>query len=243
MSQRFVFTPEMGAQLRDMRKKSELTQSEVAHRMGLSGPHAKSWISSLESGRIKEPKLGTVILYLKACGSVMSMFFDRFNEIDFVPVEERFNEAWDKAGLIITEAKLPKWARARPDAKARVRDKTKWEVWNYQFRAVFPLRGKPVEPDKARAQAGKLATYRIQENIVRRAVFECLKMTKLPSLLFLLYTTYARSLLSVLRRLPDARAREELALKRDFVARCDLDPDIAERVERVVIETWAKIRS
>lgn len=242
MGKRFVFTAEMGAQLRDIRKKSELTQSEVAQRMGLAGPHAKSWISSLESGRIREPKLGTIILYLKACGTVMDKFFDRFNEIDFVPVEEEFNKTWDKAGLVIVQRTPPKWARAWADVKTTVRDKTLWEVWKYQLKAVFPLRGKPVEPDKARAQARKLARYRIQENIVKRAVFECLKMTKLPSIFFLLYTIYARSLLSVLRRLPDEQAKEELALKRDFVAQHDLNPDIAAKVERVVIETWNKIR-
>jgi hypothetical protein len=124
----------------------------------------------------------------------------------------------------------------------------------YQFKAVYPLVGKPVEPDKARARAEKLAEYRIQANIVHRAVFEYLKQTKVPSLLFLLYTVYARSVFSVVRkagkiatdtpdcRLADERLDDRLRRKREFVARCDLIPEIARGVERVVMETWEKIR-
>jgi len=244
----------MGAQLRKLRTQSGLTLDEVAARMGLTGKSRRSHVARLERGEKANPDARTLILYLQACGAPMAKFFDQFDNIDFVQVEEKFNKAWDAAGLKIAGAKGRDPLRVLSEVKARIRHRTTWEVRKYQLKAVYPLVGKPVEPDKAWARAEKLAEYRIHANIIKRAVFEYLQQTKLPALFYWCYTLYARSVFSVVRkagkittdiagcRFADERSDDRLRRKRHSFERHCLDSEILRGVERVVIETWLKIR-
>jgi transcriptional regulator with XRE-family HTH domain len=72
----FIFTKEMADNLRKIRKKAGLSQIEVANRIGLRYKTADSFISHLEKGRIKNPSLGAILLYLKACGESWVEFFN-----------------------------------------------------------------------------------------------------------------------------------------------------------------------
>jgi transcriptional regulator with XRE-family HTH domain len=79
----FVFTKEMAENLRKIREKAGLSQIEVAKRIGLTYKTADSFISHLEKGRIKNPSLGVILLYLSACGESWPEFFKHLDAIDF----------------------------------------------------------------------------------------------------------------------------------------------------------------
>ena len=79
----FLFTKEMAELLKKMRIKSGLSQTEVAERIGLSSKTKDSYISHLEKGRLKNPALGLILLYLRACGESWSEFFKHLDAIDF----------------------------------------------------------------------------------------------------------------------------------------------------------------
>jgi transcriptional regulator with XRE-family HTH domain len=79
----FIFTKEMAENLKKIREKAGLSQIEVANRIGLRYKTADSFISHLEKGRIRNPSLGAILLYLKACGESWSEFFKQLDRIDF----------------------------------------------------------------------------------------------------------------------------------------------------------------
>ena len=85
----FEFTAVLGAQLRVLRERSKLSHGEVARRLGLMGTNVKSWIGEPEAGHIKQPQIGTIVLYVKAVGARMAEFFDQFDVMDIVDVDER----------------------------------------------------------------------------------------------------------------------------------------------------------
>jgi|GEM_PF-520835 transcriptional regulator with XRE-family HTH domain len=79
----FVFTKEMAGILRKVRERAGLSQAEVAERIGLSSKTKDSYISHLEKGRLKNPALGLILLYLRACGASWVEFFKELDAIDF----------------------------------------------------------------------------------------------------------------------------------------------------------------
>jgi transcriptional regulator with XRE-family HTH domain len=66
---RFKFKPELGRRLRELRVKADLTQQMLAVAMGsqCKGNHAV--VSRLERGKMKNPGIGLVADYLRACGA------------------------------------------------------------------------------------------------------------------------------------------------------------------------------
>jgi transcriptional regulator with XRE-family HTH domain len=79
----FIFTKEMAGLLQKIRIKAGLSQSEVAKRIGLFSKTKDSYISHLEKGRLKNPALGLILLYLRACGESWPEFFQELDRIDF----------------------------------------------------------------------------------------------------------------------------------------------------------------
>ena len=55
----FMFNKEMGKKLVLLRKKANLTQSEIAKRMRIKGKSGQSFIAQIETGKIKNPTIGT----------------------------------------------------------------------------------------------------------------------------------------------------------------------------------------
>jgi len=74
---------ELGKLLAKFRKSAKLSQAELAERMGLSKKRGYCHISQLEIGREKKPSLYTILLYLKACQTPWTTFFQKLSEIDF----------------------------------------------------------------------------------------------------------------------------------------------------------------
>jgi len=79
----FVFNQEMAKLLKKFRIKSNLSQTEIAKRIGFVPKSGKIYISCLENGKIKNPSLGLVLRYLSSCGVAWSEFFKQLDAIDF----------------------------------------------------------------------------------------------------------------------------------------------------------------
>ena len=79
----FFFTKEMAKLLKKIRIKANLSQTEVGIRIGLKPKNAPKYLSNLEAGKITNPTLRTILLYLRACGSSWSEFFKHLDAIDF----------------------------------------------------------------------------------------------------------------------------------------------------------------
>ncbi len=77
----FVFTKQVGNLLADIRKTAKLSQNKVAELIGMSSKVGHSYISRLEQGKIRNPSLGTIVLYLEACNTSYNTFFDQLNKI------------------------------------------------------------------------------------------------------------------------------------------------------------------
>ncbi len=63
----FVFPPELGKRLRELRRHAGLTQAELARLMGRTGRKAGNLVGRLELGRSKHPTLSLIADYLRAC--------------------------------------------------------------------------------------------------------------------------------------------------------------------------------
>jgi transcriptional regulator with XRE-family HTH domain len=78
-----LFIKEIGRILQKYRKNAKLSQTEIAVEIGLSKTSGFKYISCLETGRINNPSLITVLRYLKACQTPWTKFFQKLSEIDF----------------------------------------------------------------------------------------------------------------------------------------------------------------
>jgi transcriptional regulator with XRE-family HTH domain len=65
----FVFTPEIGARLRALRRQRDLSMKGLAALMGRDSPGAFNHLAKLERGELKQPSIGLVLDYLRACGA------------------------------------------------------------------------------------------------------------------------------------------------------------------------------
>ncbi|MDH5185486.1 MAG: helix-turn-helix transcriptional regulator [candidate division WOR-3 bacterium] len=76
-------TKEMIRLLKKQREKANLTQAEIAKRLGLSPKSGKMYISAFESGKKKNSSIETILKYLRACGASWTEFFKQLDAIDF----------------------------------------------------------------------------------------------------------------------------------------------------------------
>ena len=79
----FFFSQEMAKKLKEIRIKANLSQTEVGVRIGLKPKNAAKYVSNLETGKISNPTLRTILLYLRACGASWVEFFKELDRIDF----------------------------------------------------------------------------------------------------------------------------------------------------------------
>ena len=63
----FVFPPELGRRLRDLRLKAGLTQAGLAQAMGRTGKGRASIVSRMEKGTVRYPSFGLVADFLRGC--------------------------------------------------------------------------------------------------------------------------------------------------------------------------------
>jgi transcriptional regulator with XRE-family HTH domain len=77
-SDRFRMTKELGARLRSLRERAEMTQAALARAVGGNWDHAL--VSKLESGNYPNPGLGLVADYLRACRASFEDILDLLKE-------------------------------------------------------------------------------------------------------------------------------------------------------------------
>jgi transcriptional regulator with XRE-family HTH domain len=65
----FAFTPELGAKLRALRRQRNQSMKGLAALMGRESPGAFNHLAKLERGELKQPSVGLVLDYLRACGA------------------------------------------------------------------------------------------------------------------------------------------------------------------------------
>ena len=84
-----ILDQEIANLLKSIREKAGLYQKEVAKRIGLSTKSGKGYISHLEKGMVRNPPIGTILLYLRACGVSWPEFFKELDRIDFKQRHEK----------------------------------------------------------------------------------------------------------------------------------------------------------
>ncbi len=84
-----LLAKEIGALLTSYRRKSHLSQSELANRIGLSAKSGKISISHLEKGKFKKLSLDLVLNYLTVCEQSWSAFFEKLSGIYFTKQHEK----------------------------------------------------------------------------------------------------------------------------------------------------------
>jgi transcriptional regulator with XRE-family HTH domain len=161
-----------------------LTQVEVAERMGLTGRASRGFVSQLEKGRIGNPSVRTIALFLRACGARWHQVTDLLEfsepvEIDLKPIKDSEFDVRDKQRL--------EWA-----VEKQVR----------KFEAKLTVRAgcKPLRPGKQAETVRKLRNYRIVANIVEQAVNELLRDKPLSTIEYPAFKAVAREALGMLWR-------------------------------------------
>jgi transcriptional regulator with XRE-family HTH domain len=218
------FTPEMGSWLREMRAQARLTQDEVAARMGLQGKGRKSVVSTLEAGLVPNPYFSTIVHYLLACGATMGRFCDKFNTLGLLPVDP---ESFEDSGF-------------PAQAKQRLLEKASRQVNKYQRRMRFPKKGKPVSPERQQKAAGKYRDYQVQVKVIQQAVAELLGRTSAAIVEVQAYLTYARTVLSALRKYQEPELSERLRRAEGYLELHGLDERIGRQIESLVVRVFAE---
>jgi transcriptional regulator with XRE-family HTH domain len=117
----FIFTPEFGVRLRDLRLKAGLTQLELARAMGRAGKSAGNLVSRLERGDERYPSFGLVADFLRGC---------RAGFRDVLDVLDPYTE------LPTTQQKV--FSRALAKVAASVPQKWQSQVEHYDRHFVHP---------------------------------------------------------------------------------------------------------
>jgi transcriptional regulator with XRE-family HTH domain len=60
---------QLGARLRELRERAELSQMQLAERMGFDPTHGYKYVFRLEKGQVPNPTLRTITAYLESCGA------------------------------------------------------------------------------------------------------------------------------------------------------------------------------
>jgi transcriptional regulator with XRE-family HTH domain len=231
------FTKEMGGLLHNLRKRKGLTQDQVAERIGLKGKGRWNLISALEKGRIHNPTLKLVTLYLRAVGAPFSEFLDTLTRV--VPVEIDPREV------------AADWLT--PERQAHILRRTEREVQNYQMRIAYPIKpAPPVKPGNQSMAVERLKRYRIQENTIQQAVtdmldeagFKAIAEHREPSVLWHSYWPYialVRVVLKLLRRIPEPDLTQQLDnLTREYGTR-GLNPDVLNAEWEIIIRCYREL--
>jgi DNA-binding XRE family transcriptional regulator len=164
----FVFTKEMAENLKKIREKARLSQIEVAKRIGLTYKTADSFISHLEKGRIKNPSLGVILLYLRACGESWSEFFKHLDAIDFRTRHENLSACGPacSAGAVGRHAQAEMIASVHPPPTQR---KIQRDAMRYEIGIEFPSKEKPkrdIDFDRLKSRIeGKVSAFLIKNEI------------------------------------------------------------------------------
>jgi len=228
--------------------------------MGRQGSGSRSYLARLERGKVADPRISTITLYLRACGAQFFEFYDTLTRIEPVLVDTRPIER----------------APMKREQKEILLRRVKREVYNYQDETSYPKRGKQITPAKQKPAAARLADYRVQVVLIEQDVKKLLGTENVTFVKIAGYLTFARRILGELRReragreipgtavktpgtpsgrrllgqplfseagkgtVPSFRKspgfRTKLGSIADYVKRNRLNPELAERIKQLVTE-------
>jgi transcriptional regulator with XRE-family HTH domain len=156
----FIFTKEMADLLVKIRKKAGLSQKDIAERIGLSRK-SFAYISFLETSKIKNPSLGVILPFLRACGESWSEFFKQLDAIDFRTRHEQ----------MISQLPIPPAQR-----------KIQRDAMRYETGIEFPAKEKPetdidFERLKSRIE-NKVVPFLIKQEIEENQASLCRKFVR-----------------------------------------------------------------
>jgi hypothetical protein len=224
--------------------------------MGRQGSGIRSYLARLERGKVPDPRISTITLYLRACGAQFFEFYDTLTRIEPVLVDTRPIE------------RLP----MKREQKEMLLRRVKREVYNYQDETSYPKRGKPIAPEKQKRAAAKLADYRVQVAVIEQDVKKLLGTEDVQFVEIAGYLTIARRILGELRRERAGREvpgtavktpgtppnplgtapgfaernrgspgfRTKLGSVADYVRQNRLNPELAERIRGLVTERFRR---
>jgi transcriptional regulator with XRE-family HTH domain len=232
-------TVEMGNRLRELRRRAGLTQKQVAERMGLRGEQAYKLAWRLESGRGKDPSIGTIARFLRACGARWYHFCDVLEPV----------ETADIAAPEAAKELLPEQAVERAEAAARD------ETWRYSKNQQEFFHLKPEAPEARQESIEKFMTYRMLENVIQQGVLEVLRESSVATIMYPVYRGVARHILGLLwRKAKTEKGRAEMMAELPKCPECICDkldekePDWTdmgldlELVAQVQARVWAFFR-
>ncbi len=209
----FLFPPELGRRLRDLRLRAGLTQPELAQAMGRTGKGRASIVSRMEKGTVRFPSLGLVADFLRGCRAGFADILDILDLYTSLPTTQ--------VGV---------FGRALARIAASVPQKWQDQVTDYDLRFDHPkTKAKPdtrqTMPDRLKrlARARKMAAaarrrylygqYLMHEvnktGTVLPAVFETMLFNHGLEWFGVLYHTRAKR--------PEARERQLAASEERFI--------------------------
>jgi len=124
----FNFTKEMAKILRRLRENANLTQKEVATRMGIKTKYGQSLIAQIEMGEVKNPSLRTILDYLRACGGSWVEFFKELDIIDFKMRHEKMIAQVHPALLGTWRGEMKGGVHPPPTERKIQRDAIRYEI-------------------------------------------------------------------------------------------------------------------
>ena len=100
----------MGVRLRSLRRQAGLTQTQVAQRLGRTGPGGMCWVSLLERGQLPEMRLADLLATLRACGQRFAAVLDVADPYTSLPTATE-EQAWQAVAGAVRD--LPDRQRSR----------------------------------------------------------------------------------------------------------------------------------
>jgi transcriptional regulator with XRE-family HTH domain len=217
----------MGERLRSFRVRAGLTQHQVAQRMGREYSSARGMVNRLEHGKIPDPRQSTITLYLQACGTKYSEFYDLLTQAKPVapgtgPIAGSASSPREKRKL---KRNIEKQVRSRPE------------------NAAYPL---PVKqslstPDSTKERAEKFQSYRVKANLITLTVKTLLRDSPIRLCDYRGYQTLARHILGILKRYQGTKRQAKLNAEYAFVRKNRLNEKVAEAVKQLVIQEYQKL--
>jgi transcriptional regulator with XRE-family HTH domain len=109
----FVFTPEFGVRLRQLRKRRNLSLRGLALLMDRNQPGSFNPLAKLERGELKHPSINLIVDYLRACGSGFKDLLDLLEQYTSQPpvLKEKADAA--VAELLKSLPRPEQWAMLR----------------------------------------------------------------------------------------------------------------------------------
>lgn len=187
----FEFNKEMRQILIRLRKQAGHSQGEIAKRIGISAKYGPSYISRLENGKIKNPFLKTILLYIRSCGVRYSVFFDEVAKLELNTEHNKImSEAMTKTGMQYSNGFTLKTYK-----------KIDRETFKYELDIKHPRnKAKSLSVDSFQKAGIEFAQHRIKNEYIEAKVHRKLCELVVGEISFLAYKLYSRECYKILQK-------------------------------------------